>query len=1090
MPLTAEELAYISQRYPELGQRLRQPEDRPNLFSQIGRAALAEIPQISAQLGRAGAFLLGDERYQALRQYVPLPPALSREEVQAETTRSGLEPPAPRGFLESAGQFVGRALPFALAPSGSGGLVARTAGQGFLKRAGARGLQTIAEAAPFTVPLALGAESAEEAVATPIVGPFVGGALGEAALTLARPVTSRLFPKAPAPESAPAAPESAPTVAGALVPESTPAPTVVPESVPAASTPATPTGAPAPTAAPPATPAAVAEAKGAVRKVFRSAGFGSKDQDFFVKKLSHEEHAAIAAGAITPDQAVQIAAGRGYVPFESQAVGFNKLGPGRYRSVNGTIEIAPQEGGGFQVFIGGQAGRGNIPTEREAVVEGVTRLYQSLGGKIGPGTQLGHMSQSITHKLGLQAAKPAPEKMLQDILSDVRAKLGKGSDDALHQLIEGTDVAENPAKLAYLKHAIRGYIPQGGPTRLYLDMLFGQASTFLKNLIGHGDALFLRTPEFIANPGAAGAFASQVSVRQWVMAFSNMLKSARGAGGLKEAVRPTTLLAAADEAGKSVLRSASTADLLYRMFKGDMNLIQKAYSDPALMARVSAAAEVQARAGVWTNRGLLSGLLDDVGNTISKAASDLAGPAAARAEPYTTLLGRIIVPVVRIPANVFERTATIVTDPIRLAVGGATWALDRAGYPAAFNAAVRVNNQLLLALRNRSAQIPEVREIGTQLGVKSLKDFEKEVGGLLHSTLDTPRLVLARQLFSTAIVGAGAWLWEDGILIGSGPSDPAARTQWREEGGKPYSLRTPWGYIPLTSFGAASGALLAVAAMMDRLKESIERQAKPDEAEMDRLIDGVRNTISGFLSSASEQTFIQDVRDLFLAVFEPNPEIASNKWSRMVGSRLQPVTALATAASRLDPLQRNPRTVGEHFLSRVPLLREQVPPRISLTGRPEPQLVTSPEPGVADVARGFFLGTLSPLPLNDPRISPALREMSRLGIKRGLSFALEFRDRTFNLTREQQREVAEARRREAFDFLDRLVQTPQYGTLPDQAKAVLIDRVLRRFSAAGSREKRAEFLQEGAPFRTKQPLAVPGQRQSFLRPLLGLEETR
>jgi hypothetical protein len=200
---------------------------------------------------------------------------------------------------------------------------------------------------------------------------------------------------------------------------------------------------------------------------------------------------------------------------------------------------------------------------------------------------------------------------------------------------------------------------------------------------------------------------------------------------------------------------------------------------------------------------------------------------------------------------------------------------------------------------------------------------------------------LTNNLIGTALT---AWLAQkatDGLITGTGPSDPDQRRELESSGWRPNSIMTPWGYASYMGTPAEVPAGLA-GALGDALHnpvQPLERQQPVSEMIAGRLL---ANTVDMLGSRTGLETIGQMVD--MMHSFQQNPAQAMRQYGTgaiagTLGSYVPMSGLLRGVARATDPLMRQPPPgdVGAAIAQNIPGLREQVQPMLSsVSGQPVP----------------------------------------------------------------------------------------------------------------------------------------------------------
>jgi hypothetical protein len=223
--------------------------------------------------------------------------------------------------------------------------------------------------------------------------------------------------------------------------------------------------------------------------------------------------------------------------------------------------------------------------------------------------------------------------------------------------------------------------------------------------------------------------------------------------------------------------------------------------------------------------------------------------------------------------------------------------------------------------------------------------FQQPVGRMVAGRLTQPVAPLSERLTNNLIGTAlTAWLAQkaaDGLITGTGPSDPDQRRELESSGWRPNSVMTPWGYASYMGTPAEVPAGLA-GALGDALHNPIqplERQQPVSEMIAGRLL---ANTVNMLGSRTGLETIGQFVDMMHAAA--ANPVQAARQYGTgaiagTLGSYVPMSGLLRGVARATDPLMRQapPGDIGQALAANIPGFREQVQPMLSsVSGQPIP----------------------------------------------------------------------------------------------------------------------------------------------------------
>ncbi len=281
-------------------------------------------------------------------------------------------------------------------------------------------------------------------------------------------------------------------------------------------------------------------------------------------------------------------------------------------------------------------------------------------------------------------------------------------------------------------------------------------------------------------------------------------------------------------------------------------------------------------------------------------------------------------------------------------------------------------------------------------------------------------LTLARISMGT-IVGAGtAALAGEGIITGGGPSDPTLRTNQRNAGWQPYSVKIGDEYFSYSRLEPL-GILLGISADFAEIAGEIST------VEADKIAAMITMSISKNLLS---KTYMSGLTELNKAINDPD-RYGERYIQRQAGTAVP--TGVAQIARVSDPTMREVRSIIDGLKARIPGQSEDLPPRRNVWGEP--------------ILLGGGLGPdiISPIYTSQPKNDPVLDEVVRLKIPLRLP---PKKIEGVELSAEEYSDFVREAGVPAKNLLDVIIASPSYQQSPDFARQELIEEVVRRWRSA------------------------------------------
>lgn len=277
---------------------------------------------------------------------------------------------------------------------------------------------------------------------------------------------------------------------------------------------------------------------------------------------------------------------------------------------------------------------------------------------------------------------------------------------------------------------------------------------------------------------------------------------------------------------------------------------------------------------------------------------------------------------------------------------------------------------------------------------------------------------LGERVFDNALGATVAvWLYTqamEGNVTGAGPDDPEKRDMLRATGWQPYSFKIGDRYVSYANWGpfALTPALAAGAA-------EAQTYAKPGASVDKTVLDALRRTSQ----VVQEQTYLKTIGDVWRAFKEPD-KYGGRLEESLVENLVPFGSLLNTVGQATDPLLREPQrgNVAENVAERLPGLRQQLPPRDDVLGRP----IENPQQG---------LGALSPLRVSDAKPEPLIEEL----LRRHVDISPAPKDvLNVPLNPAEQRKFEEVNGRLIQQYMPKVLAEPNYQrATPEQQSAVL-----------------------------------------------------
>ena len=275
-------------------------------------------------------------------------------------------------------------------------------------------------------------------------------------------------------------------------------------------------------------------------------------------------------------------------------------------------------------------------------------------------------------------------------------------------------------------------------------------------------------------------------------------------------------------------------------------------------------------------------------------------------------------------------------------------------------------------------------------------------------------IALGRIAFGSALMVLIESYAASGLITGAGPDDPAEKTLLRSKGWQPYSFKVGDQYYSYFYYEPL-GSLIGIAADIAEIRAAYPEIAR--EEEWDRL---AAMMVGSMTNNLTNKTYTRGLSEAIRAIDDPST--AGERWIRSLSGTLIP-TGIASTARRGDPVLRDARSILDNFKSRIPGLRETLPPRLDPFG----QTIRNEGALGPDIASRIYRSTERP----DKVIDEMLRLKVTPGRPRRILGGVK-------LGPEQYVEFVQLWRQSAKKELDILVNAPGWKDIPDYEQRRMI----------------------------------------------------
>lgn len=278
---------------------------------------------------------------------------------------------------------------------------------------------------------------------------------------------------------------------------------------------------------------------------------------------------------------------------------------------------------------------------------------------------------------------------------------------------------------------------------------------------------------------------------------------------------------------------------------------------------------------------------------------------------------------------------------------------------------------------------------------------------------------IGRSTVGTAALYIGTLLFREGLMTLDHPDNERERKLWELEGRKPNSIKIGNKWRSIQVLGPVGNVLI----IGGHFEKQLKKEGSPTKAIVTALTGGAK--------SFSEQTFVRGVNQAVDALSDPERSF-DNWFTSMMGSAVP--TIVADIARAMDEQERRTVGPGERIISRTPVVRRGLEPRVDVFGNDLPRyggniLETMIDPSrPSKIRQDVVVDELRRLFDKDIKVSP-----TQLGDRKGYE-ALTAKENT-QLWRRSGELVYKAIMGE--------MNTVEYAKLPDEIKGNKINKAVK-----------------------------------------------
>lgn len=282
---------------------------------------------------------------------------------------------------------------------------------------------------------------------------------------------------------------------------------------------------------------------------------------------------------------------------------------------------------------------------------------------------------------------------------------------------------------------------------------------------------------------------------------------------------------------------------------------------------------------------------------------------------------------------------------------------------------------------------------------------------------------------------SGMGLALNGTITGNAPTDKELRKRLLETGWRPYSVRIGNEYVP---FNRADpwGMFLGAAADLVTIGQYLDQ----DDSEYSE---------AGMMALASVHSLVTD-KAYLQGMSNLSDLVTGELWEKKkvvqdILTSLFPYSSLSRGITRaIDPVIRETNSTMDQLYRKIPGFPDELPPKRDLVGEP---MLYRP---------GWAMNLLSPVRPSERSGQPVLEEIARLQIDIEGTDSIRSMGNT-ELTLDQRDYISKEWGKLNKKYIGDFLKEPAYASMTDGERALVIERMLRKFKDTARRKATAEF---------------------------------
>ena len=276
---------------------------------------------------------------------------------------------------------------------------------------------------------------------------------------------------------------------------------------------------------------------------------------------------------------------------------------------------------------------------------------------------------------------------------------------------------------------------------------------------------------------------------------------------------------------------------------------------------------------------------------------------------------------------------------------------------------------------------------------------------------------------STLAIGIGS-LAAEGLINGSGPSDPKEAAIYTMVNGPPHSILVGDTWYGIHRLGVI-GMLVGITADLYQLSHAIGEEDASTVASM---------LMHAFTQNIMDESFMRGPADLIKALTDADrygPSYVRN----MLSSFIPFSVGMGQAARGIDPYSRQARTILDAAKNKVPWLSETLLPRYDIFGAPIPNKEALGVAGLSAIYETRVNTDPVPKAMLDAGVFPSLPKRQINGV---------------DLTDEQYADYSRIAGRYLKQRLDAIVANPGFGMMPEEIRKNIMETAIKQSRQAAA----------------------------------------